>query len=116
LVARSQAEYLDHIVKCKDCGAALVSEPGAFVETSAVSTQDDPVERMATVDDARERQARVDVVTGISVIVAGLVVTAGTYALALNGGVYLIAWGPMLFGVLRLSRGVYAAKTMGERR
>ena len=38
-------------------------------------------------------------------IVAGLVITIMTYQAAANGGVYFIAYGPVLFGIYRLVLG-----------
>lgn len=47
---------------------------------------------------------------GAVLFVIGLLVTAGTYALASSGGsggFYLISWGPMVFGALRVLRGLF---------
>jgi hypothetical protein len=35
-------------------------------------------------------------------IIVGLVLTFGTFALASGGGIYLLAWGPILFGGIRI--------------
>ena len=113
MTAGAQAEYLDHVSKCGDCGAELVAVPGAFVKLAALPAQDlsleDPAE---TAEEARERQGRMDVMVGIFGIFGGIAITAGTYALALNGEVYLVAWGPIVFGVLRLVRGFWRRSKM----
>jgi hypothetical protein len=43
---------------------------------------------------------------GIAWLVFGVVITAWTYSLASQGGVYIIAWGPVLYGIYRIVRGV----------
>ena len=40
-------------------------------------------------------------ITGAFVVLAGLGVTIATYALAWSGGVYIVAWGPMVYGFIR---------------
>ncbi len=51
-----------------------------------------------------------DVMSGIFGIAAGIAITGATYALALNGGIYMVAWGPMAFGLVRLLRGLEPPK------
>jgi hypothetical protein len=42
-------------------------------------------------------------------VVAGIVITAATYdAASTHGGLYIIAYGPIVFGSLRLLRGLIA--------
>jgi len=43
---------------------------------------------------------------GIAWLVIGVVITAWTYSLAAQGGVYIVAWGPALYGVYRIIRGI----------
>lgn len=50
-----------------------------------------------------------DLLVGGLFLVGGLVLTAVTYAAASGGGTYLLAWGPMLFGLLRIMRGLARA-------
>jgi hypothetical protein len=47
-----------------------------------------------------------DVITGIFAIVGGVGVTAVTYRWSFQQGFYLLAFGPVVFGALRLMRGV----------
>lgn len=52
--------------------------------------------------------------SGAVLFVAGLVITVGTYAMASSGGTggfYLISWGPMLFGAIRVLRGLFRLVT-----
>jgi hypothetical protein len=39
-------------------------------------------------------------------LAVGLIITVVTYAQAAGGGVYIVAWGPMLYGAYRIIRGV----------
>jgi hypothetical protein len=42
-------------------------------------------------------------------VVLGLIVTAATYAHASGaGGVYVLAWGPIVFGLVQIVRGLAA--------
>jgi hypothetical protein len=51
---------------------------------------------------------------GVVLFAIGLVITVGTYAAASSGGsggFYLISWGPMVFGVVRVVRGLFRLVT-----
>ncbi len=54
-----------------------------------------------------ERRGKRLVGFGIAWFALGLVVTIVTYSAANNagGGVYIVAWGPMLYGVVSVVRG-----------
>jgi hypothetical protein len=55
---------------------------------------------------ARDR-ARSDIQLGGALFLLGLGISLASYfAFSGNGGIYLLFWGPMLFGVIRLIRGV----------
>jgi len=48
--------------------------------------------------------------TGVLLFVIGLIITVGTFAAASSGGTggfYLISWGPMVFGIVRVFRGLF---------
>lgn len=47
-----------------------------------------------------------DMLRGGITFVIGLVITIWTYASALNGGVYVVAWGAIIFGAIRFFRGM----------
>lgn len=57
-------------------------------------------------EELRQRQARSDVRTGWFGIVAGLAITGMTVLIPTERGAILIAWGPILFGMYRLFRGL----------
>ena len=101
----SQAEYLDRIETCADCGAALVLEPGSLIalQPPPSATLDESAETQA---DLRSQQARQDVRTGVFGILAGLVITFGTIMFPNEHGTSLIAWGPIGYGLYRLIRGL----------
>ena len=44
---------------------------------------------------------------GIGLIILGVVVTVATYSAASEGGKYILAWGPMLFGAVFLVKGIF---------
>jgi hypothetical protein len=46
-----------------------------------------------------------DLLSGVLWCIGGVVVTAATYAAASGGGVYIVAWGAMLVGLVRIVRG-----------
>lgn len=51
---------------------------------------------------------------GVVLLVIGIVITVGTYAAASSGGTggfYLVSWGPMVFGVIRIFRGLFRLVT-----
>lgn len=47
-------------------------------------------------------------IVGTVLIVAGLAITVGTYAHAQSngGGTYIVSWGPIVFGVIAVIRGI----------
>ena len=52
--------------------------------------------------------------TGAVLFAVGLLITVGTYAAASSGGTggfYLVSWGPMVFGVVRVVRGLFRLVT-----
>lgn len=104
----SQAEYLDHISVCADCGTDLVEQPGSFLDPSVLEAREAmmaaEVEDAATEDAAM--QSRMSVMTGVFCIVIGVGGSLVTYALALPGGVYVVAWGPVVYGAIQLVRGM----------
>ena len=102
----SQAEYLDHVAACADCGAPLVAGPGSLVELLATSMQDGSAESDESPEDLRELQARLDVRTGVFGILAGVAITLGTIIFPTERGTSLVAWGPIAYGVFRLVRGL----------
>jgi hypothetical protein len=105
LTSGSQAEYLDRVVACADCGAELVAAPGAMVQVPAApATHEAGAE--AEDEDAQQRQARSDVLTGVFGILAGAAITFGTMVFPTERGTSLFAWGPIGYGVYRLFRGL----------
>jgi hypothetical protein len=114
LATGTQAEYFDHILQCRDCGTALVSDPGALVQPPTVSADVETADS-ETAEDSRETSARLAIITGAFVVLAGLGATIATYALAWSGGVYILAWGPMVYGFIRLLDGLSAHRRLTRR-
>ena len=54
----------------------------------------------------RDKKSR-DIALGAILLVVGILVTAFTYdSASQQGGTYIIAWGPMVFGAIRLFKGL----------
>ena len=50
-----------------------------------------------------------NIVLGLILLVVGTIVTVATYdSASRQGGTYIIAWGPMVFGAIRLIKGLAA--------
>ena len=103
LRAARRPEYLDHVAACADCGASLVAQSGALVQLPPSSIADDSVDEGAT---AAERQARLDLRTGIFAIVAGFGFGIITIVVPTTHGAAVLPIGPILYGVYRLMRGL----------
>ncbi len=59
---------------------------------------------------ARKEAARKNILIGSLLLVGGLVLTVVTYSAASSGGgTYVLAWGPIIFGGIRLIRGLTQA-------
>jgi len=112
MIAGSQAEYFDHVSRCGDCGSELVTAQDQFLQPTDASSDGPPgmpdLNAIEPDPSTQEMRTRMDVMTGIFGIVGGLGITIVTYSWALNGGVYLVAWGPMVFGIHRLTRALEA--------
>jgi hypothetical protein len=53
------------------------------------------------------RSGTPDVVIGLILIVVGIVITAVTYdSASREGGTYIVAYGPIIFGAIRLFKGL----------
>jgi hypothetical protein len=102
------AEFLDRVSACSDCHAPLVTS-----EADAI-TGLDPVEggpyRAARRSAVAPRSPLVprasDTSVGLAFLLGGLGLTVLTFTLSsFSGGGYIVAWGPMLYGLYRLMRG-----------
>ncbi len=52
-------------------------------------------------------KAVADIVFGIILLVVGIAITAATYdSASRQGGTYIVAYGPMAFGIIKLIRGL----------
>src|SRR5690348_18239657 len=59
-----------------------------------------------TARDGRRAEGLKQLVGGLVALGAGLAITIGTYALASGGGVYFVAYGPMIFGAIYVIKGL----------
>jgi hypothetical protein len=60
----------------------------------------------------RKRALR-QIAIGVALLVVGLVITGVTYSHAASsptGGTYIVAWGPVLVGVVKILRGLHALR------
>ena len=44
---------------------------------------------------------------GFLMLAVGIVITAATYSMARNGGMYIVAYGPVVFGAVGVIRGLF---------
>lgn len=49
---------------------------------------------------------QMDLVVGALFLLGGLALTIITFAAASGGGTYVLAWGPMLYGIIRIVKGL----------
>lgn len=54
---------------------------------------------------AQQKQAYHVIKVGAVLFVVGFVITVGTFAAAKPGGTFIISWGPMVFGAIRVFKG-----------
>jgi hypothetical protein len=50
---------------------------------------------------------------GIAWLALGIIITVVTYTQAQAGGVYIVAWGPALYGAYRIIRGIMLLRQAG---
>ena len=82
----------------------------ADVENVVSGTGQAPSASLAAI--ARKRALR-QILIGIVLLVAGIVVTVVSYSTAASspsGGTYVVAWGPVLFGIIVIARGLSALR------
>jgi hypothetical protein len=82
-----------------DCGRS-------FVDGSMTAPRNDP---RSDEDHARRAHANSQLAWGAVLLGIGIVVTVATYGSASqSGGTYIIAYGPMIVGVIKIFRGLAA--------
>lgn len=62
--------------------------------------------RRAAAERTRRDEASRNVLMGSVICLLGIVVTVGSYSSASAGGSYVVAWGAIIFGGVRLFRGL----------
>ena len=96
--------------KCKliNPGSTTVCDCGwSFVDQTMTEPRHLPGNRDD--EDEQPSQSSRQITIGAVFLVLGIILTAGTYGLASSspsGGTYLIAYGPMIYGVITLIRGL----------
>lgn len=73
------------------------------IEAKLVEFGFDPALAQRLVDEVAARTQR-DVLVGLGAVTLGVVVTAGTYSAASGGGIYLVWFGPIIYGLFRLAQ------------
>ncbi len=121
---KGPAEFLDHATACNDCGAPLV-DPDALgtAETArALSAWKEardgsagsahPYRGGSVTRRTAGSSARIDVATGVALIGLSVVLLIGSHwsALSMGEGHYVVPFGPFLYGIFRLRRGVMNRK------
>ena len=96
-------ENTDAAAKCRECGTALVTEPGNS-QDSEPDASDNPARAAA------EKR----MLYGALWCIGGIFVTVFSYLSAASsplGGTYVIAWGAIVFGALRFFQGLSGRDT-----
>jgi hypothetical protein len=104
---------------CVTCGAVVPAseasgtrcrrcmQPARPAAPPVVAPPYDPTLDLALARDAERAKGRTDLGFGLVLLVIGIVITAVTYGSASQaGGTYVIAYGPMIVGVIRIFRGL----------
>ena len=81
---------------------ALMEQGFSYDDADAILKHAHP-ETVTTADNTKSD----DVAVGILWLAGGILVTALTYAAASDGGVYIIAYGPVIYGAIRLLKGLF---------
>jgi hypothetical protein len=106
-------------VACATCGAVVPAsqasgtrcqhcrQPAPVAAPAVMEPPYDPALELALSRDAERAKGRSDIGIGLVLLVIGIVITAATYGSASRaGGTYIIAYGPIIFGVIRIFRGL----------
>ncbi|WP_437679142.1 hypothetical protein [Sorangium sp. So ce131] len=105
------AEFMEHVSTCSDCKTPLVDSEREAIEGIA-SASGDPyrgsAERTEAASGRRERPGRSDLAIGAALLLVGLWLTGFTYMYRPSQGTYIVALGPMIYGAIRLFRGLRA--------
>lgn len=108
---------MDQISVCSDCRTPLVSSESDAIE-GIRPIAGDPYRGLGArtmAEPSRPKsRAKNDTAVGLAFLLGGLLLTALTYASASSsrsGGSYIVAWGPVLYGAVRLIRGVSSASS-----
>ncbi|HUQ05639.1 MAG TPA: hypothetical protein VM261_24215 [Kofleriaceae bacterium] len=81
---------------------AIPSAPPARTVSFTPGPQDPPPPANLSLTPSRDA----DIAIGLLLMLGGIMVTVLTYDAASGGGMYVIAWGPVVYGFLRLMRGL----------
>ncbi|HVV14709.1 hypothetical protein [Amycolatopsis sp.] len=80
-------------------GPAPYQEPAHYQQPPPYQVVSDDQRRI------RETKGRRGIGFGAVWLVAGILITAVTYSDAARGGVYFVAWGPVVYGIYRIVAG-----------
>ena len=108
---RCRAPLAPAAVLCTRCGfnQRTRSQMSTQVERAPVATiQPKPNPRRAS---AGSGDASANILFGLILLGIGIAITIGTYSAAANGGTYIIATGPMVWGGIKIIRGLIQAAT-----
>ena len=96
-----QQEYWDGQNQAEPVAPVVAFGPGQFAGPAI--GQADTGEALEGARGAAMRMVWV----GLAFLVVGIAITVGTYVYAAPGGRYFAAYGPVLFGVIRLGQGLF---------
>lgn len=102
--AKVEAAASETAVSETGVSETAVSET-AVLEPAVTQVRYTPDPAAAARQAAREAKGKRHIGFGIAWLVAGVLITVITYAQAAGGGVYVVAWGPMVYGIYRIVSG-----------
>ncbi|WP_434044381.1 MULTISPECIES: hypothetical protein [Sorangium] len=103
------AEFMDHVSSCSDCKTPLVDSEREAIEGIAPTSGDPyrgPTERTKAASGRRERPGRNNIAIGTALLLVGLSLTGLNFMMRSGLGRYVVALGLMIYGAIRLLRGL----------
>jgi hypothetical protein len=113
------AEFLDRGKDCSDCGCPLVDAAayGTTETTRAVDDWHGARELAAEIDRSNDTSGRTNAVTGFALITLSLALFVGSCYVteSAGSGAYFVAFGPFIYGCMRLARASEQKRTSKSR-
>jgi hypothetical protein len=115
---RHPAEFLEHVTVCNDCGMALVARDALGTPETDQAVASFHEEKRRTAETHVEAGVRPEAAPGHLDIASGVALLGLSFGLfvvsfvaaSVGGGKFIVAFGPMIYGAFRLTRGLEARR------